>query len=61
MRRVGELPLDRLPVVIDIDPDNFITRHHDVIHADLFQIENRQQHILIAARDLRTGFMHDSA
>ncbi len=59
MRGVGQLANNRLPVIVDINAHDLIARHHNVVNADLFQIQYRQQHILIAAGDLRVGFMHD--
>ncbi len=49
MRGVGQLADDRFPVIIDVDADNLIARHHDVVNADLLQVQHRQQHILIAS------------
>ncbi|WP_435302678.1 hypothetical protein [Escherichia coli] len=43
---------NRFPVIVDINTDNFTARHHDVIDGHLFQIEHRQQHILIATGNL---------
>ena len=56
-----QLANDGFPVVIDVDTDDFVTRHHDVVHAHLFQIQHRQEHVLITSGDLRAGFVHDGA
>ena len=59
MRGVRQLADNGLPVVVNINPDDFIARHHNVVNADLFQIQHRQEHVLIATGDLRAGFVHD--
>ncbi|MNS98361.1 hypothetical protein D3C72_1327250 [compost metagenome] len=61
MGRVGQLADDGFPVVVDVDTHDFVARHHDVVNAHFFQIQHRQQHVLIPARNLRAGFMDDGA
>ncbi len=51
-------PQDLVDGVVQVDADDFVARHHDVVHGDLFQIENAQQHVLVPARQHGAGFVH---
>ena len=44
MRGVGQLADDRFPVIIDVDADNLIARHHDVVNADLLHDGEERVH-----------------
>ncbi len=35
-------------VFIEIDADDLVVRHHDIVDSDLFQIEDAQQHATVA-------------
>ncbi len=48
---VGQLALDALPVVIDIDGVDIAAGHHDVLDQHLVEIQDAQQHLLMALGD----------
>ena len=45
---LAQLIDDLVPVILHIDADDFGARHHDVLHRGLLQIENADQHLLMA-------------
>src|SRR5690554_1310264 len=47
--------------VVQVDADDFVARHHDVIDRDIFQVEDRQQHGLVAMRNQGAGFVYHRA
>ena len=49
------------PILLDVDCDQFTTRHHDVFDGDFFQIENAEQHIPMPLRNHRARFFHHGA
>ena len=51
--------LDDVDIVIQIDTDDLVVRHHDVVHRDLFKVENADEHLPIASRDPAACFMDD--
>ena len=51
VRRLAQLIEQILPAVLDIDTGNLLTRHHDVVHGELLQIEDRKQHLAMPGRD----------
>ena len=53
VRRVGQLADNGFPVIVNIDTDNIVARDHDVVNADFLEVQNGEQHVLIAAGDLR--------
>ena len=50
-----------VPIIVDIDADDLVARHHDVLHGGVFQIQNADQHLLVPMRNHRAGFRHDRA
>ena len=57
----ADLGEDRLEVVVEIDAGDLLTRHHDVVDGDILQIEDRQQHRLVATWNHGAGFMYHRA
>jgi hypothetical protein len=51
---VSQLADNGFPVVVNIDTDNIVARDHDVVNADFLEVQHGEQHVLIAAGDLRT-------
>ncbi len=52
---------DPVPVVVDIDADDLVARHHDVFDGGVFQIQDADQHLLVAMRNHGAGLRHDGA
>src|SRR5690554_592150 len=52
---------DVVNVVFNVDADDFVARHHDVVHGDLLQVENAQQHFLVTLGDEAACFMDQGA
>jgi len=61
MRCLAQLVEDALPIVIEIDAGDLLTRNHDVVHRDPLKVENTHQHLLVTARDHQTRFGDDGA
>jgi hypothetical protein len=40
--------LDLFRVIVEVNADNLVMRHHDVINRDLFEIEDAEQHLPVA-------------
>ena len=57
----GELAHDVVPVGIQVHAFNAIARHHHLIHRDFFQVQDREQHVLVRRRDEHVGFAHQRA
>ena len=53
--------VDLSQVIVEVNTDYFVVRHHDVIDCDFFEVENAEQHLLIAAGDSAAGFVHERA
>ncbi len=54
--------LDDLRVVLlDVDAADLVARDHDVVDRHFLQVENVQQHALVARRDHRAGLADDGA
>ncbi len=45
-----------IPLRVQVDADDAVARYHDVFDGCLFEVEDRQQHILVRLRDQHTGF-----
>ena len=56
MGTLADVIQDLGQVIVDIDPDDFVTRHHDVLHRDLFQVEDAVQHFQVPGREHLAGF-----
>ena len=59
-RQAGVLALaqlldDPIPIVVEVDADDLVARHHDVFHRGIFQIQDADQHLLMAMRNHRAG------
>ena len=50
-----------VPVIIDVDADDLVARHHDVLHRGIFQIQDADQHLLMASRNHRAGLGNHGA
>jgi hypothetical protein len=50
---------DLVLLVIEIDADDFIMRHHDIVDRDFFEIENADKHLPIAVRNAAACFVYD--
>ena len=48
---------DHVERVVQIDAIDLAAWHHDVVDRDLFQVEDVQQHLLMALRDHRAGLV----
>ena len=61
MRRLPQ-PLQYIfPIARNIHAGDILTRNHDVIHRDAFQVEYRQQHLPMASRNQWTRFADHGA
>ena len=58
---VGQLAQYGFPVVVDVDGVDLAARHHDVLHRHLVQIQNAEQHLLMALGDEAAGLVDDGA
>ena len=56
-----QLLQDPVPIIIDVDADDFVSRHHDVLDGGILQIQNADEHLLVAPRNHRAGLGHDGA
>ena len=61
VRAAGDLLGNLFPAVVEIDTDNFIARHHNIVHGDLFQIQDIQQHGLMFTGNQATGLIDHGA
>ena len=61
VRCLPQLVEDVFPVVVDIDGGDFLARDHDVVHRDVLEIEDRQQHLPVTRRNHRAGLGHHRA
>ena len=52
---------DVTDVIVQIDANDLIVRHHYVIDRDLLEIENADQHPTVSIRNSATGLVHDGA
>src|SRR5690606_17841742 len=57
----GELVDDVVPVVLEVDALDAAARDHDVVDGDRFQLEDAQQHLLVAARNELGRLLDDGA
>ncbi len=57
----GDEVLNLPDVVIQVDADDLVVRHHDVIDRDLFQVEDAQQHLPVPFRYTTAGLVNESA
>ena len=53
--------LDLGNVVREIDADDLVVRHHDVVDGHFLQVEDAEQHLLVAAGNTAAGLVHDGA
>ena len=44
-----------VPIVVDVDADDLVARHHDVLHGGILEIQYADQHLLVAVRNHRSG------
>jgi hypothetical protein len=51
---LAQLVEDVFPVVLDVDRGDLLPRHHDVVHRDVLEIEDGQQHLAVTRRDHRS-------
>ena len=49
------------PRAIEVEADDLLARHHDVVDGDGVEVEDAEQHALVAARHHHAGFRHDGA
>ena len=49
------LVADLVEIVIEVDPDDFGSRHHDVLNRGLLEIEDPKQHLLVPPGDHGAG------
>ncbi len=52
---------DVVPVVVQVDADDLVARHHDVVDGDLFQVQDVHQHALVPFGNEHAGFVHQRA
>ncbi len=57
----ADMAEDDVEIIVQVDAEDLLTRHHDVIDGDVLEIENRQQHALVATRDHAAGFVDHGA
>ena len=55
---VGEHSKYFVHVVVDVQADDLVARHHDVVDGDVFQVEHPQQHVLVLAGNARALVDH---
>ena len=53
--------LDGLVVFVEVDAEDFVVRHHDVVNRHFLEIEDADQHLPVAAGDTVPGFVYDRA
>ncbi len=58
---LAQLLHDPVPIVIDVDADDFIPRDHDVFDRGILEIQNADQHLLVAPRNHGAGLGHNRA
>ncbi len=58
---VGQLTQYGLPVIVDVDGVDLAARHHDVFHRHLVQIQDAEQHLLMALGDQTARLVDDGA
>jgi hypothetical protein len=46
---------------VDVDAEDVLARHHDVVDGDFLQVQDVQQHVLVAWRDHQSRFTDDRA
>ncbi len=46
MLAVADLDENVADVGVDVDPDDLASRHHDVVHGNLLQVQDAQEHLL---------------
>ncbi|MEY3714061.1 MAG: hypothetical protein RL321_1681 [Pseudomonadota bacterium] len=56
MRCLTQLVEDALPIVLEIDARDILARNHDVVDGDAFEIEDADQHLLVAAWNHQARF-----
>ena len=56
-----ELRHDFIDRIIQIDRVHFTAGQHDVVHTDVFEFQDTQQHALMALGDQAAGLAHDRA
>ncbi len=49
---------DVVHVILQINAHHLVARHHDVFHGDGFQIQDIEQHFLVAFRNQSSRFIH---
>ena len=54
MRGLAQLVQQILPAVLHVDARDLLPRHHDVVHGELTQIQDRQEHLPVPRRDHRS-------
>ena len=58
---LGDDAFDFLFVIFEVDADDLVVRDHHVVHRDLLEVENADEHLAVARRDARPGLVHDRA
>ena len=59
--KIGDQLQGFVPVVLEVDADDFAARHHDVVDGDLFQVEYAEQHIAVRIRNEAAGLVDRNA
>ena len=57
----GELLHDVVPVVVEVDTDHLVARHHDVLDRDRLEVEHAEQHPPVAFRQRAVRVDHHRA
>src|SRR3569623_3618421 len=57
----GEQPEDVVQIAVEVDADDFTARHHDVVDRNVLEVEDAEQHTLVAAWNQRTRFIDHGA
>ena len=47
-------------VIVKVNADDFVVWNHDIVDRHLFEIENADQHLAVAAGNACAGFENDS-
>ena len=58
MLAASELAQDGVCVVFQVDADDFVSGHHDVIDGDILQIQDADQHVFVPGRNQCAGLVH---
>ena len=61
VRGLSQLIKNVLPALAHVDAGDLLPRNHDVVHRDVPQVEDRQQHLPVTRGNDRRGFRHYGA